>query len=452
MRGSDVSHCGRSRVTRRALSDNPRFLLGLAGVAIGAALFAIAFRLSLTWVYQSLYRAENVVDGITNLPPWLRLVVPVAGAAIAGAIARLRNTPSQNVSNVMEAVALGHVRLSMRTTASRVASSWAAIAGGMSIGREGPLIEFGGALGAALARVTATSLNRTRILVATGTAAGFASAYNTPFAATLFVLETIAGVAAPTLILPVMGGTVAATLITRALVGAGPIYGQRAFAFESNLDLLSAVALGVAAAIAAMTFKRVLALLENWVEAHPVPQPYRAAIGGLLVGAIAVWLPSVVGNGYEPLNRILDTPMAVSALALLFAAKLIATTGSVASGVPGGIFTPMLLMGAALGSGWSHMFGAAGATAPEAGRYALMGMAAATAASIHAPLTAAVMIFELSGDYPIALPLIIAAVVATLVSRAMGSESVYETELRKRGLGWDMTLEGRQIKSESRSE
>lgn len=438
-------------MTRRALTDNLRFLLGLSGVAVGAALFAIAFRWSLAWLYQLLYHSGNVVDGITNLPRWLRLLVPVVGAAVAGVIARLRGTPSQNVSNVMEAVALGHVQLSLRTTASRVASSWAAIGGGMSIGREGPLIEFGGALGAALGRVTATSLNRTRILVATGTAAGFAAAYNTPFAATLFVLETIAGVAAPTLILPVMGGTVAATFMTRSVVGVGPIYGQRTFGIESTLDLASSVALGVAGAIAAMSFKRVLAILENWIDDHPLPQPYRAATGGLLVGAIAMWVPSVVGNGYEPLNRILDSPMAVSALALLLVAKLVATSGSVASGVPGGIFTPMLLMGAALGSGWPHLFGAAQAAAPGAGRYALIGMAATTAASIHAPLTAAVMIFELSGDYPIALPLIVAAVTSTLVSKAMGSESVYEIELRKRGLGWDITLEGRQIRSNSRS-
>ena len=105
----------------------------------------------------------------------------------------------------------------------------------------------------------------------------------------------------------------------------------------------------------------------------------------------------------------------------------------------------MLLMGAALGSGWSHLFGAA---ASDEGRYALMGMAAATAASIHAPLTAAVMTFELSGDYPIALPLIVAAVTATVVSKAFGSESVYETELKKRGLGRDITLEGRQMRSD----
>ena len=430
----------------RELKDNVRFLIGLGSVAAGAAAFAIVFRLSLAWLYRAFYHGDNVVDGITNLPLLWRLLVPVAGATAAGVIARFRTVPSQNVSNVMEAVALGNVRLSLRATASRVASSWAAIAGGMSIGREGPLIEFGGALGAAVGRVTGLSLNRTRVLVAAGTAAGFSAAYNTPFAATLFVLETIAGVAALELVLPVMAGTVAATLITRAALGVGPIYGQRTFGLESNLDLVSALALGVVAALAALTFKRVLALLEDWVAGHPIPQPFRAMAGGFLVGTLAMWLPAVVGNGYEPLNRILDSPMAVNAVAVLLVAKLIATSGSVASGVPGGIFTPMLLMGAALGSGWSHLFGPAGGASPDAGRYVLMGMAAATAASIHAPITAAVMIFELSGDYPIALPLIAAAVASTAVSKALGSESVYETELRKRGLGWDITLEGRQMK------
>jgi H+/Cl- antiporter ClcA len=187
-------HAPVTAAVKRALdlevSDRLRFVFGVVLVAVGAATFAVAFRTSLTGLYRIVYRADNVVDAMTGLPPWLRFGVPLAAAAIAGLIARVRTAPAQGVSNVMEAVALGNVRLSLRTTASRVASSWAAIAGGMSIGREGPLIEFGGALGAAIARVLATSLPHTRVLVAAGTAAGFAAAYNTPFAAVLFVLES----------------------------------------------------------------------------------------------------------------------------------------------------------------------------------------------------------------------------------------------------------------------
>src|SRR6266511_1202919 len=427
------------------VTDRVRFLTALTLVAVGAAVFAVTFRISLTVLYQSLYHADTVVQAIAQLPRWMRLLVPVSGALIAGAIARV--TPAQGVSNVMEAVALGNVRLSLRTTASRVTASWAAMAGGMSIGREGPLIEFGGALGAAIGRRLQTSLVHTRVLVAAGTAAGFAAAYNTPFGAVLFVLETIAGIAAPELLLPGMFTTIVATAVSRAVVGAGPIYGQRAFGLESYLDLISFAALGALAAVAAFLFKKILRFSENRFERRPLPQPLRAAAGGFVVGAIAMWLPAVAGNGYEPLNALLDTPMPLAAVGVLLAAKVVATSASVACGVPGGIFTPMLLIGAALGTAWSDLVGHATSITSTAGSYALVGMAATTAANIHAPLTAAVMIFELSGDYPVALPLLLATVVSTSVSRALGSESVYETELRRKGLGWDLTLEGRRMKN-----
>jgi CIC family chloride channel protein len=241
-----------------------------------------------------------------------------------------------------------------------------------------------------------------------------------------------------------MAATVGASAITRAMVGAGPIYGQRTFGLASYAELLSFAGLGLAAAGVAFAFKTVLAMFERWFDTHPVPQPFRAMLGGLVVGLFAMWLPSVVGNGYEPLNQILDSRIALSAITVLAIAKMIATSGSVASGIPGGIFTPMLLVGAALGAGWSHIVNIGRPF--DMGSYALVGMAAATAASIHAPLTAAVMIFELSGDYLIALPLILATVIATSTSKALGAESVYEAELRKRGLGWEMTLEGRQLK------
>jgi CIC family chloride channel protein len=433
-----------------AVGNRVRFVLGLALVTVAAGAFAVAFRASLAAAYHALYGADNIVESIERLPRWLRLAAPTAAGAAAGTIACLRGARTQGVSNVMEAIALGRVQLSLRTTASRVASSWVAIAGGLSIGREGPLIEVGGALGAAVGRRVETSLDQTRVLIGAGTAAGFAAAYNTPFAASLFVLETIAGVAAPELLLPVMAATVGATGIVRATVGAGPIYGQRAFGLESYWELVSFAGLALAAAVIALLFKTVLGIFERWFDAHPVPQPYRATLGGLFVGVIAMWLPSVVGNGYEPLNGILNSGIALDAVAVLVIAKIIATSASVGSGVPGGVFTPMLLVGAALGAGWSRV--ASFGPASDPGSYALVGMAAATAASIHAPLTAAIMVFELSGDYLIVLPLILATVIATTTSKALGGESVYESELRKRGLGWEMTLEGRLLKDDVDSE
>ena len=212
---------------------------------------------------------------------------------------------------------------------------------------------MGSVLGAAVGRAVETSLAQTRVLIGAGPAAGFAAAYYTPFAASLFVLETIAGVAAPELLLPVMAATVGAAGIMRATVGPGPIYGQRAFGVESYAEFLAFASLGIGAALVALAFKTVLAVLERWFDTHPVPQPFQATLGGLPVGAIAMWLPTVVGNGYEPLNRILDSGIAVSGVIVLIIAKMIATGGSVASEIPGGFFTPMVLVAAALGAGWS---------------------------------------------------------------------------------------------------
>jgi CIC family chloride channel protein len=431
---------------RTGTARRVRFAASLGLVALGAALFAVAFRLSLSWLYAVLYQSGSVVDGLTRLPPSARFLVPVAGAAVAGWIIRLSAAPSQGVSNVMEAVVLGRMHLSLRATASRVSASWAAIAGGMSIGREGPLIEFGGSLAASVGRRLGTSRDEVRVLVAAGTAAGFAAAYNTPFAAVVFVLETIVGLAAPKLVVPVMIASVVAAAVTRAAVGAGPIYGQRSFGLESSVDLVSFAALGAVAAIAAVAFKQSLAMFERLVERRPVPQPLQAMIAGALVGAIAIAIPDVIGNGYEPLNAMLDFRPGVAFATILIIAKVLATSGSVAAGVPGGIFTPMLLVGACLGAVWAQTVG--GITSPHAsiGSFMLIGMAAATAASIHAPLTAAVMIFELSGDYLIVLPLLLATSIATTVSYLLGSESVYTSELRKRGLAWDVTLEGHRFK------
>jgi CIC family chloride channel protein len=230
------------------------------------------------------------------------------------------------------------------------------------------------------------------------------------------------------------------------VVGGGPIYGARAFAVASPLEFASYAFLGVLAVVAAFAFKRTLVFGEQLVERHPMPQPWRAACGGLLVGSIAMFLPSVAGNGYEPLNLILDQRMPAASLAFLIVAKIVATSGSVASGVPGGVFTPVLLVGGAVGSLYGLGLEWLGIpSAASTGSYALVGMAATTAATIHAPLTAAVMVFELSGDYPIVLPLLLATAIATWSSRSFGGESVYEAELRRRGLGWELTLDGRKI-------
>lgn len=424
-----------------------RFVLALALVSVAAAGFAVLFRLLLSYVFRYAYGAANVVLAFQALPWWARLAVPTLGGVLAGLTAVLvaRGGRSQGVGDVMEAVIFGRVQLSMRVTLLKSLGSWFAIATGGSIGREGPIIQFGGSIGSLIAKLAGLDMARARTLIAAGTAAGFAAAYNTPLAAILFVLEVVTGIVALDVVVPTIAATALATALTRAVVGGGPIYGQRAFGIASEAEVIAYAGLGLLAALAAQCFMRLLSAGEAAFAKTRVAQPWRAGLGGLFVGVIALRLPEVTGNGYEPLNAVLDGRFAHGMLALLFLAKAVATTASVSSGSPGGVFTPTLLLGAALGScygnGLAHVFGV-GAVASH-GAYALVGMAAMIAATTHAPIMAAVLVFELSGDYAIALPLLLATSIATFVSHALRSDSIYTAELRERGVAWELTLEGR---------
>jgi CIC family chloride channel protein len=384
-----------------------------------------------------------------QLPPWARVVFPATGGLLAGSVAfaTSRATRGQGVGDVMEAVVFGRVRLSMTTTLLKSAGSWFAIVSGGSIGREGPLIQFGGAFGGMVSRVFRVDDDRARALMAAGTAAGFAAAYNTPLAAILFVLEVVTGIVALDAILSTVVATAVATTVTRAVVGGGPIYGERVFTLAGPAELLAYAALGLVAALVAQAFMRMLSAGETFFAKSRLPQPWRAAAGGLVVGVLALWLPQVTGNGYEPLNAMLDGSIPLGIVLWLLAAKSFATTASVSSGSPGGVFTPTLFLGAASGICFQHVLTFFLGSAPLGGpgAYALVGMAATTAATTHAPIMAAVLVFELSGDYAIVLPLLLSTALATTLSRSLRADSIYGAELRKRGLAWELTLEGRRL-------
>jgi CIC family chloride channel protein len=426
--------------------ESRRFALGLVLVALSAAAFAIAFRAALAFALRAFADAPDVVSAMRGLPPWLRLVSPALGGLLAGVLGLFvaRAPPGHGVGDVMEAVVLGRVQLSMRVTLLKSLASWFAIAFGGSIGREGPLIQFGGAAGTAVGGRLDLAAEHTRVLIAAGTAAGFAAAYNTPFAAVLFVLEVVTGVVVLDAIVPALVATVIASAATRAVVGEGPIYGQRAFHLQSSSELLYFALLGILIALGAQAFMRLLWFGERAFRRSPLRLPWRPAAGGILAGAVVAVLPEVAGNGYEPLNALVDGRFTVGFVALLLLGKCLATTASVSSGSPGGVFTPTLLVGGAVGFLYANAVGTVLPAGP-AGGYALVGMAAAIAATTRAPLMAAVMVFELSGDYAIVLPLMLATALATLVSRWLGRETIYTAELRQRGIGWEMTMEGRRV-------
>ncbi|HET7544493.1 MAG TPA: chloride channel protein [Polyangiaceae bacterium] len=421
-----------------------RYCLALLTVALGAAAFAVLFRHAIAWVFVSGYGAPDVLSAFQRLPWYARMAAPMLGAALAGFLGALgaKLKGGHGVGDVMEAVALGKGQISLRLTLLKAFGSWLAIVSGGSIGREGPLIQFGGGFGATIGRVFKLRERQIRALIAAGAGAGFAAAYNTPIAAVLFVVEVVTGVIALDLVLPVIIAVPIATALTRLAIGGGPIYGQRTFTMNSNAELALYAALGLLAGVTGPLFMVLLARGEALFAQLPVPRAARAALGGGVVGAIAIALPQVTGNGYEAINLILGQQLGLGLLVLLLFAKAVATTASVSSGSPGGVFTPSLLLGAALGGIVGHLvarFGPASGTGAVAA-YALVGMAALIAATTHAPLMATVLVFELSGDYAIVLPLLTACAIATLLSRRVHRESIYTEELRRRGSQWEVKV------------
>ena len=413
-------------------------------MACGAAAFAVIFRHTVAWVFRTAFSAGDVLSAFRALPWYARVVIPALGGGLAGSLGALaaKLKGGQGVGDVMEAVAVGRGRISLGPTLLKALGSWCAIVAGGSVGREGPLIQFGGGLGSQLGRLLRLRERQVRSLIAAGAAAGFAAAYNTPIAAVLFVVEVVTGVIALDIVLPAIIAVPIATALTRLAIGGGPIYGQRSFSMASNAEFAAYAALGLLAGLAGPLFMRLLSLGELWFAKLTRQRALRGAIGGALVGVMAIFRPEVTGNGYEAINLLLNQRLAIGLVVVLFFAKALATTASVSSGSPGGVFTPSLFLGAALGGTVGHVvlrlspYTSAGAV--EA--YALVGMAAMIAAMTHAPVMASVLVFELSGDYAIALPLLTATALATLLSRRVHRESIYTEELRRRGKRWQVQV------------
>jgi chloride channel protein, CIC family len=421
-----------------------RFVVALVLTSALAAGFAIAIRQGLASATEALFGSHDVLSAFRSMPPGMRVAAPAIGALIGGLIAyaATKLPESRGVGDVMEAVVLGRGRISLRAALAKAAASFAAILSGGSLGREGPLIQVGAALGGTSARWLGLGFMPTRTLYAAGTAAGFAAAYNTPIAATLFVLEVVVGVAAVEIAVPVAIAAAIATAISRTALGDEPVYGIRTYALVTTPQLASSVLLGPLGGLAAIGFMDLLTRGERLFERSGVTRPLRAAVGGLLVGVIAVWMPEVTGNGAESIREMLDGRVLGLAFIALLIAKPVATTASVSSGSAGGVFTPSMFLGAALGGGLASIFlGGVGADrVPVVGACALVGMASVVAATTHAPLMASALAFEMSGDYALVVPLLLSTALATATARKLRDDSIYSAELRRRGIRWDRSL------------
>src|SRR5512143_1565845 len=286
---------------------NTQFLLLAAAVGVAGALGAVGFRAISRELTRLLLDAEDVVAGAESLPPLLRIFLPAMGGLVGGLIARALVTGSGpgGISQMIEVVHLGRRSVRMRPALGRSAASLSVISSGGSEGREGAIIQMGAAFASWLSRRVRVSPERARILVACGMAAGVAGAYNTPIAATLFVLEVVVGSFAMALFGPAVVAAVVSTLLVRSVLGDEPVYHVAPFSVASIYEYVPFVAIGLAAGPVSAVFVQALALATRLFRALAWPVWITMAFGGAIVGAIALGLPEVSGNGFEATDRIL---------------------------------------------------------------------------------------------------------------------------------------------------
>lgn len=410
-------------------------LLWASVVGFFGALATLGFRDSLGAVQRLLVgHSGSFVEMARSLPWHTRLLLPSAGGAVAGAILLLsKRVASRAGVDYMEAVAAGDGRISFGQSILRSASSLATIASGGSIGREGSMVQlaalaaslFGGALRLDAARM--------RLLVACGAAAGISSAYNAPIAGAFFVTEIVLGAIVMESLGPVMFASVVANITMRALPNYSPTYAMPAFPAIPSREVGLFLVLGVLAGLLTPLFLGLIALCKRRFVRLAWPLPVRLAAGGLLVGLLSVAVPEVWGNGYSVVNALLHQNVLWSTVLLILLFKVVATAVTTGSGAVGGIFTPTIFVGAAVGTLFAqgaHALWPAVANAPYA--YAMVGMGAFLAAATGAPLMAIFMIFEMTLSYQIMLPLMLACVSAYFVIGAIDGAAMYDVTVRRK--------------------
>lgn len=414
------------------------FWAGIIGFL--GAVASIAFRWLAAVVHMGLTSNANpsMADSFAHLPVWQRLITPALGGLLAGLVVLVGARWRRDVATTdyMEAVVVGDGRLSVRLSIVKSVSALFTIASGGSIGREGPLVQLSSLCASILGRIRNWPALRLRLLVACGAAAGIASAYNAPIAGALFVAEIVLGSVAIEIFGPLVFASVIATLTMRGFIGGNPLYDIPPFKLNGNWEIAPYLLLGLVSGFAAPWFLRFLDASETLFRRTKLPVYARMALGGLVVGVLAIQYPEVCGNGYSAVNAILHGRWFWQSLALVLIFKVIATGATFGSGAVGGVFTPTLFVGASLGYLFGTIFHLAFPSAtisPSA--FALVGMGAFLAGTTHAPVMAIIMIFELTLDYQIILPLMLACVLAYYTSARIEPRSIYSESLKRKGGG-----------------
>ncbi len=404
----------------------------LAGIGAGALLTALRLVQRLAWP-----RAETFVGAVETASPLRRIVVPAIAGLVIATVGLLSRRPlgGHGTARIIEAIWHRGRELALGRALVRGLLSIGSVGMGASLGREGALVQTGAAAGSWLATRLRIEERQARVLVACGAAAGIAAAYDVPIGGALFGLEVLLGSFALELLGPIVVSCVVATAVSRTMPGAHVEYVIPEYELLRPSEIVIGLALAPLFGLASAVYVRVMGWVEVQLDRLPRwMQPALPPLALAMVGAAAIRWPSVLGNGFDTIQDVLVGGVPLAALAALPVLKLLATALCAGAGVPGGLFTPSLFYGAALGGLAGELLARAFPGSPPTGALALVGMAAVLAGTTHAAVSSVLIIFEMTGDYGVILPLMITAAVAAATSRAIEPDSLYTAPLRRRGV------------------
>jgi len=381
----------------------------------------------------------NILENILDTSWYWILIIPAIGGVIVGPIIYFLapEAKGHGVPEVMQAILLKGGNIRPRVAFIKTIASSISIGTGGSVGREGPIIQIGSSLGSMIGQFLRVPSKRLKTLVGCGAAAGIAAAFNAPIAGALFAVEIILMDFAIAQFSPIVISSVLATVVSHTFEGKFAAFTVPRYQLVAPQEIAFYFVLGALAGIVSFLFIKLLYWCEDLFDNKmKLPEYVNPAIGGLLVGAIALIFPQVMGVGYDSINMALYGNMVwYIALALIFM-KIIATSITLGSGGSGGIFAPSLFMGAMLG----YFFGfGVHSLFPEStaspGAYALVAMGGLVAGTTRAPITAIIIVFELTNDYSIILPLMITCIISVILSAKLTRESIYTLKLLLRNIG-----------------
>jgi CIC family chloride channel protein len=405
-------------------------------VGIAAGLGAVAFRWLIGFFNQLFFGGG--ADVLSFLGQYYVILIPIIGGLIIGPLIYFTGaleTKGHGVPEVMEAVATKGGRIRARVAAIKTLASSICIGSGGSVGREGPIVQIGSTIGSILGQRFYLSQEWMKTLVACGAAGGISATFNAPIAGVFFAHEIILGRILTRHFGFVVISSVIASVIAHAFLGNFQSFSVPTYTINSYWELPLYFVLGAVCALIGVLFIRALYKTEDIFDAIKIPEYVKPALGGIAIGLIGLYSPYLFGVGYDGVEQTLLGKIGLISLMALLLLKILATSFTLGSGGSGGIFAPSLFMGAMVGG----IFGdVANRLLPNiaapSGAYALVGMAAVFSAAARAPITAIIILFEMTRDYAIILPLMLAVVVSTLIAYRLSHESIYTMKLSRQGI------------------